>query len=197
METSPRLRPCSWAPGKPPPWTWRAPIVCLPTAACAPRHTFIDHITDSKGQPRFAITKSRRAVYSQRAANITSSILQQVCKPGGTAGRITALGFKAPCGGKTGTTNNYTNAWFAGYTSNLTCSVWVGFDTATKILEKGYGGTLALPIWTDIMLASQKEGYPFNAIRTRAASEGQAVLVCRESNQLAHSGLPIRQNGLL
>lgn len=153
-----------------------------------PTPYIIDHITDSKGQPRFAITKSRRAVYSQRAANITSSILQQVCKPGGTAGRITALGFKAPCGGKTGTTNNYTNAWFAGYTSNLTCSVWVGFDTATKILEKGYGGTLALPIWTDIMLASQKEGYPFNAIRTRAASEGQAVLVCRESNQLAHSG---------
>lgn len=38
------------------------------------------------------------------------------------------------------------------------------------------------------MLASQKEANPFNAIRTRAASEGQAVLVCRESNQLAHSG---------
>ena len=146
------------------------------------------HITDSQGQPRFAITKSKRTVYSQRAANITSSILQQVCKPGGTAGKITALGFKSPCGGKTGTTNNYTNAWFAGYTSNLTCSVWVGFDSSTKILEKGYGGTLALPVWVDIMLAAQKEGYPANAIRTRPGSEGQAVLVCRESNQLAHSG---------
>lgn len=110
-----------------------------------PTPYIIDHITDSQGQPRFAITKSKRTVYSQRAANITSSILQQVCKPGGTAGRITALGFKSPCGGKTGTTNNYTNAWFAGYTSNLTCSVWVGFDSSTKILEKGYGGTLALP----------------------------------------------------
>lgn len=110
-----------------------------------PTPYIIDHITDSKGQPRFAITKSRRAVYSQRAANITSSILQQVCKPGGTAGRITALGFKAPCGGKTGTTNNYTNAWFAGYTSNLTCSVWVGFDTATKILEKGTAARWLFP----------------------------------------------------
>ncbi|MFR4224507.1 MAG: penicillin-binding transpeptidase domain-containing protein, partial [Akkermansia sp.] len=123
-----------------------------------PTPYIIDHITDSQGQPRFAITKSKRTVYSQRAANITSSILQQVCKPGGTAGRITALGFKSPCGGKTGTTNNYTNAWFAGYTSNLTCSVWVGFDSSTKILEKGYGGTLALPVWVDIMLAAQKEG---------------------------------------
>lgn len=153
-----------------------------------PTPYIIDHITDSRGQPRFAITKSKRTAYSLRAANTTSSILQQVCRPGGTAGKITALGFKSPCGGKTGTTNNYTNAWFAGYTSNLTCSVWVGFDTATKILEKGYGGTLALPIWVDIMLAAQKEGYPANAIRTRPASEGQAVLVCRESNQLAHSG---------
>lgn len=153
-----------------------------------PTPYIIDHITDSKGQPRFAITKSKRTVYTQRAANITSSILQQVCKPGGTAGRITTLGFKSPCGGKTGTTNNYTNAWFAGYTSNLTCSVWVGFDTSTKILERGYGGTLALPVWVDIMLAAQKEGYPANAIRTSPGSEGQAVLVCRESNQLAHSG---------
>ena len=153
-----------------------------------PTPYIIDHITDSQGQPRFAITKSKRTVYSQRAANITSSILQQVCKPGGTAGKITTLGFKSPCGGKTGTTNNYTNAWFAGYTSNLTCSVWVGFDSSTKILEKGYGGTLALPVWVDIMLAAQKEGYPANAIRTRPGSEGQAVLVCRESNQLAHSG---------
>lgn len=153
-----------------------------------PTPYIIDHITDSLGQPRFSITKSKRIVYSSRAANVTSSILQQVCKPGGTAGKISALGFKAPCGGKTGTTNNYTNAWFAGYTSNLTCSVWVGFDTSIKILEKGYGGTLALPIWVDIMLAAQKEGYPANAIRTRPGAEGQAVFVCRESNQLAHSG---------
>lgn len=153
-----------------------------------PTPYIIDHITDSQNQPRFAITRSKRTVYSQRAANITSSILQQVCKPGGTAGKISTLGFKSPCGGKTGTTNNYTNAWFAGYTSNLTCSVWVGFDTSTKILEKGYGGTLALPVWVDIMLAAQKEGYPANAIRTRPGAEGQAVLVCRESNQLAHSG---------
>ena len=62
-----------------------------------------------------------------------------------------------------------------------------GVDTATKFWKR-VRRPLALPIWTDIMLASQKEGYPFNAIRTRAASEGQAVLVCRESNQLAHSG---------
>ncbi len=61
-----------------------------------PTPYIIDHITDSQGQPRFAITKSKRTVYSQRAANITSSILQQVCKPGGTAGKITALGFKSP-----------------------------------------------------------------------------------------------------
>ncbi len=153
-----------------------------------PTPYIIDHITDSQGQLRFTITKSKRTVYSRRAANITSGILQQVCKPGGTAGKISKLGFTAPCGGKTGTTNNYTNAWFAGYSSNLTCSVWVGFDTATKIIEKGYGGTLAMPVWVDIMIAAQKEGYPTKAIRTAPASAGQAVLICRESNKVAHSG---------
>ncbi len=175
--------------------TWEASPLDIASAYCVfanggvrPTPYIIDHITDSQGQPRFGITKSRRTVYTQRAANITSSILQQVCKPGGTAGSIVKLGFTAPCGGKTGTTNNYTNAWFAGYTSNLTCSVWVGFDTSSKILDRGYGGTLALPIWVDIMKAGQKEGYPANAIRTRPANGSQAVLICRESNQAAHSG---------
>ncbi len=175
--------------------TWEASPLDIAGAYCVfanggvrPTPYIIDHITDAQGHPRFGITKSRRTVYSQRAANITSSILQQVCKPGGTAGSIVKLGFTAPCGGKTGTTNNYTNAWFAGYTSNLTCSVWVGFDTSTKILDKGYGGTLALPIWVDIMKAGLKEGYPAKAIRTRPASSSQAVLICRESNQAAHSG---------
>ncbi|MEI3557546.1 MAG: hypothetical protein V8Q21_00005 [Akkermansia muciniphila] len=73
----------------------------------------------------------------------------------------------------------------------------MGFDTSTKILEKGYGGTLALPVWVDIMLAAQKEGYPANAIRTRPGSEGQAVLVCRESNQLAHSGCQYARRRIL
>lgn len=125
-----------------------------------PTPYIIDHITDSQGQPRFAITKSKRTVYSQRAANITSSILQQVCKPGGTAGKITTLGFKSPCGGKTGTTNNYTNAWFAGYTSNLTCSVWVGFDSSTKILEKATEAPWPCPSGWTLCLPPRRKAIP-------------------------------------
>ena len=63
--------------------------------------------------------KSKRTVYSQRAANITSSILQQVCKPGGTAGKIATLGFKSPCGGKA--EPRIVNAWFRRIYVNLTC----------------------------------------------------------------------------
>lgn len=52
-----------------------------------------------------------------------------------------ARGFKHPCGSKTGTTNNYTNAWFCGFTTDLTAAVWVGFDRPTMIADKAYGGT--------------------------------------------------------
>lgn len=172
--------------------TWEASPLDLASAysifangGVRPTPYIIDKITDAQGVLRFNIVRSKRQVYTQRAANITSGILQKVCQTGGTAGQISKLGFTAPCAGKTGTTNNYTNAWFAGYTSNLTCCVWVGFDTATKIIEKGYGGTLALPIWVDIMKASQAANYPANALRTRSASSGNAHLICRESNKLA------------
>ena len=154
-----------------------------------PTPFIIESINDLKGNPRFTITKTKRSVYQQRASNITSSILQQVCKPGGTAGKVQSLGFKAPCAGKTGTTNNYTNAWFAGYGSYLTASVWVGFDTETKILEKAYGGTLALPIWADVMIQGQKLGYPFGDLRSKPSADfGVAVQICNVSNQLAHTG---------
>ena len=64
--------------------------------------------------------------------------------------RAVSMGFKEKAGGKTGTTNDYHDAWFVGYTSELTCGVWVGLDTPQTIVEGGYGGKLALPVWADV-----------------------------------------------
>jgi penicillin-binding protein 1A len=72
---------------------------------------------------------------------------------------VRRLGFDKPCGGKTGTTNDFQDAWFAGYTSNLTCAVWVGFDTPKKTIQGGYGATLALPVWVDVMKTADRLGY--------------------------------------
>ena len=67
----------------------------------------------------------------------------------GTAAAARSWGFRRPAAGKTGTTNDYRDAWFAGYTPDLLAVVWVGFDNQTKL---GLSGSeAALPIWTDFM----------------------------------------------
>ena len=113
-----------------------------------------------------------------------SNTLSQVVDRG-TGRRVRALGYKAPCAGKTGTTDDYKDAWFAGYTGNLTCAVWVGLDTPKKIINRGYGSTLAAPIWVDVMKTAGRLGYAtpqFKPLRLRTAS------LCRWSAKHATEG---------
>ncbi len=154
-----------------------------------PTPYIIQSITDSSGRVLWRNQGMVRRVFSQRAANATSTILQQITKPGGTAGRMQQLGFKAPSGGKTGTTNGYKNAWFCGFTSDLTAAVWVGFDRPRMIAEKAYGGTLAMPLWVRAMRAAEARGYAMGSIRTTPASGQRAgIRLCRTSGAIAHSG---------
>ena len=98
-----------------------------------------------------------------------SKILEQTNKIGtGRAVRNT-YGFTKPSGGKTGTTNEYKDAWFAGFTSSLSCAVWVGLDRPAPIIKGGYGSTLALPIWADIMKRADPLGYKSEAISPATA----------------------------
>lgn len=153
-----------------------------------PTPYLIESIFDTKDNPVYFIRKTSRVAYPAKSAVMTSQILQQVTKPGGTAGGTAAMGFDAPCGGKTGTTNEFADAWFAGFTSELTCSVWIGFDKRRKIIDRGYGGTLALPIWVDIMKTAKDSGYPCTQIRTKPSNRNKIVQLCRDSNHIAHSG---------
>jgi len=68
---------------------------------------------------------------------------------GGTGSQARALGFTADAAGKTGTTNDMRDAWFAGFTPDLLCVVWVGFDDNTPINLSG--ARAALPIWVEFM----------------------------------------------
>ena len=154
-----------------------------------PTPFIIQSITDKEGRVVWQHTPSARRVCSTRSANAVSAILQQITKPGGTAGSMQALGFKHPCGGKTGTTNNYTNAWFCGFTSDLTAAVWVGFDRPTQIADKAYGGTVALPLWVGVMQCAAARGYQMKAIRTTPAkARNTGIRLCRVSGMLAHAG---------
>ncbi len=89
-------------------------------------------------------------VLDPRVAYLTLSLMEDVINHG-TAERARAMGFSAPAAGKTGTEHD---SWFAGFTSNLLCVVWIGNDDYTDL--KLEGAQAALPIWTDFMMHAVK-----------------------------------------
>jgi len=87
-------------------------------------------------------------VVSARTARIMVSMLQEVVLHGTGAA---AAKLNHPLGGKTGTTNDFTDAWFVGFSPSITCGVWVGFDEKKTLGNKETGAMAALPIWMDFM----------------------------------------------
>jgi penicillin-binding protein 1A len=87
-------------------------------------------------------------VVSARTARIMVSMLREVVLHGTGAA---AAKLNHPLGGKTGTTNDFTDAWFVGFSPSLTCGVWVGFDEKKTLGSKETGARAALPIWMDFM----------------------------------------------
>lgn len=84
------------------------------------------------------------------SAYIVTEILHGVVQHG-TAANADTLGLKWPLAGKTGTTDDYADAWFIGFDPDITVGVWLGFDQKRMIADKATGTTAALPIWTAIM----------------------------------------------
>ncbi|MCE9499311.1 MAG: PBP1A family penicillin-binding protein [Leptospira sp.] len=114
------------------------------------------YITDDEGKvvkdfrPEHS-TKERKQVISPEASFIITSMMEDVIKKG-TGKSALAYGLSRPVAGKTGTTNNFRDAWFVGYTAELVSSVWLGYDTGTISLGKGMsGGVVAAPIWGRFM----------------------------------------------
>ncbi|MEA3507225.1 MAG: penicillin-binding transpeptidase domain-containing protein, partial [Elusimicrobiota bacterium] len=91
---------------------------------------------------------SEEQVLSPQTNYIMVNLMQQVCEYG--TGWYTKR-LKHPHGGKTGTTNDFSDAWFTGYVPNLTASVWVGYDDRTTLGHGQAGGVVAAPIWTKFM----------------------------------------------
>jgi len=89
-----------------------------------------------------------KEVLSQQTARTMMTFLQAVTAHGTGAA---ASELHHPLGGKTGTTSDYTDAWFLGFSPSVTCGVWVGFDSRESLGEKETGAKAALPIWMAIM----------------------------------------------
>lgn len=115
----------------------------------------IKQIVDGRGEvifeskPPLAGNENNR-VLDARNAFLMNSMLMDVCQSG-TAARAGATLRRKDIAGKTGTTNDYHDAWFAGYTPNLVAVVWVGFDQPKRLGSSATGGRIALPIWIDYM----------------------------------------------
>ncbi|MEW6686444.1 MAG: PBP1A family penicillin-binding protein [Candidatus Edwardsbacteria bacterium] len=125
-------------------------------------------------------------VLNPRTAYIMANLMQTVIDAG-TAVRARSLGFSRPAAGKTGTTNEYTDCWFIGFTPDLVCGVWVGFDEKKTIAKGATGAGLALPIWVDFMKASLA-GRP---VRDFPIPDGIIIKnVCLESGLLATEACP-------
>ncbi len=120
----------------------------------------IERIEDGAGTLIYAAPpRQPLIVLDPGAAWLTLRGLENVVNTGtGAPGR--ELGFEQPAAGKTGTTNDFKDAWFIGFTTSLVCGVWVGFDTPTTIMHRGYGGTLALPVWADILRNAPADKFP-------------------------------------
>jgi penicillin-binding protein 1A len=86
---------------------------------------------------------------SMKTARIMMTFLKSVIQPGGTAAAASVLNH--PLGGKTGTTSDFNDAWFIGFSPSITCGVWVGYDNRQSLGDKESGGHAALPLWIDFM----------------------------------------------
>jgi len=108
----------------------------------------ITKVTDYEGRVLEEDFPDVKDVISARTARIMTSMLREVVLHG-TA--IAASGMKYPLAGKTGTTNDFTDAWFIGFSPSMTCGVWVGFDEKKSLGNKESGSRAALPIWMEFM----------------------------------------------
>jgi penicillin-binding protein 1A len=161
-----------------------AAYTVFPNAGIRKQAYVIERIDDADHNPIYRAAHVSVPALDPSAAWMTSELMEQVLVSG-TAASAKSLGFRLPAAGKTGTTNDYKDAWFVGYTNAITCGVWVGFDQPQTIMARGYGAALALPVWTQVMTKAAQR-YPAQPLEatmplTRAA-------VCSISNHLATTG---------
>ena len=141
-------------------------------------------IEDKNGKVIYSNQNEKRIVLDSATTYLLTSALETVVN-NGTATSVRRF-YDGVAAGKTGTTQNYADAWFVGYTPSLASAVWVGFDNPSKKLSKGfqYGGTVCAPIWGR-MMASLSKKFPYlNSDFIRPTSVVDTLL-CIESGELA------------
>jgi penicillin-binding protein 1A len=112
---------------------------------------YITKVTDYEGRVLEEDFPDVKDAISARTARIMTSMLRDVVLHGTG---IAAAAMNYPLAGKTGTTNDFTDAWFVGFSPAMTCGVWIGYDEKKSLGAKETGAHAALPIWMDFMKAA-------------------------------------------
>jgi len=147
---------------------------------------YILKIEDKNGKVLEESRQQGEEVLSPETALTMTSMMESVIE-NGTAASARALGFTAPAAGKTGTTDDYSDAWFVGYVPGVVSGVWVGFDRKQKIGPGMTGAAAALPVWVDVMLAATKNRPPQDF---PVPSGVVSRLICTETGLLANPACP-------
>src|SRR3984957_10197239 len=159
-----------------------AAYTAFPSGGVRREPYLIERIDDRAGRVLYQAHPLQRQILKPAISWMTAETLEGVLSRG-TAASAKSLGLDRTAAGKTGTTDDYKDAWFVGFTNSLTCGVWVGFDQPQTIEQRGYGATLALPIWVKILEKASRAKYPDGDF---ASPEPVAqVELCSVSNGIA------------
>ncbi len=153
--------------------------------AVAPRP--IVQVLDGNGYAVFDREVRRKPVISEAVAYQMVSMLVDVLDTG-TGAAARSLGVRFAAGGKTGTTDDFKDAWFVGFSSSVVAGVWVGFDQPASIGRDGYGAQYALPIWADFMSRTSRvrKPEPF-----RVPTTVKDMRLCRVSHLVPRDTCPV------
>ena len=116
----------------------------------------ITRITDRSGKVIYETQIKKREAISEETAYLMVSMLHSAMEPGGTGyGARKYYGLKRPTGGKTGTTQEFTDAWYMGFIPQIVAGTWIGFDDPLMTLgQRNSGAVVALPVWAKFMKAA-------------------------------------------
>jgi penicillin-binding protein 1A len=147
---------------------------------------FIEKIVDKNGRVLEVHQTEEKEVLSAKTSYLMCSLMRSVvcC---GTAAAIPGLGFTRPAAGKTGTTNDYSDAWFIGFTPQVVCGVWAGVDERRSLGTGVTGSLCAVPVWVRIMQPLHKK----LPIKDFDVPEGiKTAMMCKESHKVAIPACP-------
>lgn len=156
----------------------------FPNGGWRPDKAFIiSKIEDKSGKVVYRAEPKRVAVIKPTTAYEIHTCLEEVLERGTAERTFTDLGLKKfPLGGKTGTAYNFTDAWFVGYSSAVTCGIWAGFDKPKPIYRGAFSNEVVLPIWTNVMKATFAAYRPLDIPRPKGIINCE---ICTASGQLA------------